>query len=67
MHNEFVIRGVKMLKPSGEVATADIFVTGDKISKITPSTQAAKFFAIIIQFIFTVNQILYTLILIFWI
>lgn len=45
MNNDFVIHGVKMFKPSGAVETADIFVTGDKISKITPSTQAAKFFA----------------------
>ena len=45
MDNEFVIRGVKMLKPSGAVETADIFINGDKISKITPSTQAPKFFA----------------------
>ena len=35
MLNEFVISGVKMLKPSGEVETANIFVSGDKISKIT--------------------------------
>ena len=35
MLNEFVIRGVKMLKPSGEVETSNIFVSGDKISKIT--------------------------------
>ncbi len=33
--NDFVIRGVKMLKPGGEVETANIFVSGDKISKIT--------------------------------
>lgn len=33
--NEFVISGVKYLKPSGEVETANIFVSGDKISKIT--------------------------------
>ena len=33
MDNEFVIRGVKMLKPSGAVETADIFVTDDKIVK----------------------------------
>ena len=35
MENNFVIRGVKMLKPSGEVDTANIFISGDKISKIT--------------------------------
>jgi len=34
MANEFVIQGVKLLKPSGEVVTANIFVSGDKISKI---------------------------------
>ena len=45
MENEFVIRGVKMLKPSGEVATADIFIEGDTISKIMPSNQSSKFFA----------------------
>lgn len=33
--NEFVISGVKYFKPSGEVETANIFVSGDKISKIT--------------------------------
>lgn len=32
---DFVISGVKMLKPSGEVVTANIHVSGDKISKIT--------------------------------
>lgn len=35
MLNEFVISGVKMLKPSGEVEIANIHVSGDKISKIT--------------------------------
>ena len=34
MANDFVISNVKMFKPSGEVETANIFVTGDKISKI---------------------------------
>jgi len=33
--NNFVISGVKMFKPSGEVETANIYVSGDKISKIT--------------------------------
>lgn len=33
--NNFVISGVKMFKPSGEVETANIFISGDKISKIT--------------------------------
>lgn len=33
--NNFVISGVNMLKPSGEVEIANIFVSGDKISKIT--------------------------------
>mgnify|MGYP002625916314 CR=1 FL=1 len=33
--NNFVISGVKMLKPSGEVEIANIHVSGDKISKIT--------------------------------
>ena len=33
--NEFVISGVKMLKPNFEVETANIHVSGDKISKIT--------------------------------
>lgn len=32
---DFVIGNVKMLKPSGEVDTANIHVSGDKISKIT--------------------------------
>ena len=31
----FVISGVKMLKPSGAVEVANIFISGDKISKIT--------------------------------
>ena len=35
MLNELVISGVKMFKPSGEVETANIFISGDKISKIT--------------------------------
>ncbi len=43
--NDFVISGVKMFKPSGEVVTADIHVSGDKISEITPSTQTSKFLA----------------------
>ena len=33
--NNYVISGVKMLKPSGEVEAANIFISGDKISKIT--------------------------------
>ena len=33
--NNFVISGVKMLKPDGTVETANIFISGDKISKIT--------------------------------
>lgn len=33
--NGFIISGVKMFKPSGEVETANIYVSGDKISKIT--------------------------------
>ncbi|MBD3879511.1 MAG: amidohydrolase [Quinella sp. 1Q5] len=35
MANEFVIQGVKLLNPAGEVVTANIFVSGDKISKIS--------------------------------
>ena len=35
IENNFVIRGVKMLKPSGAVEVANIHVSGDKISKIT--------------------------------
>lgn len=35
MANEYVIQGVKFLKPSGKVVTANIHVSGDKISKIT--------------------------------
>lgn len=35
MEKNFVIRGVKYLKPSGAVETANIFVSGDKISKIS--------------------------------
>lgn len=35
--NNFVISGVKMLKPDGTVETANIHVSGDKISKITKS------------------------------
>ena len=43
MENEFVIRGVKMLKPSGAVETADIFVTGDKIVKGEGKWEKGKF------------------------
>lgn len=35
MLNEFIIRGVKMFMPDGNVETANIFVDGDKISNIT--------------------------------
>ena len=35
IENDFVIRGVKMLKPDGSVEAANIHVSGDKISKIT--------------------------------
>ena len=35
MPSELVIRGAKVLKPSGEVEIANIFVSGDKISKIS--------------------------------
>ena len=35
IQNDFVIHDVKFLKPDGEVDTANIFVTGDKISAIT--------------------------------
>ena len=42
MENNFVISNVKMFKPSGEIETVNISVSGDKISKITtdeiPST-----------------------------
>ena len=40
MANEFVIQGVKLLNPSGEVVTANIFVSGDKISKISADEPA---------------------------
>lgn len=40
MANEFVIQGVKLLNPSGEVVTANIFVSGDKISKISANEPA---------------------------
>ena len=33
--DDFVIRDVKILKPSGEVEAANIFISGDKISDIT--------------------------------
>ena len=42
MENEFVIHGVKMLKPSGEVATADIFINGDKIVKGNGKRETGK-------------------------
>ena len=35
MENNFVISNVKMFKPSGEIETVNISVSGDKISKIT--------------------------------
>ena len=34
MTNNFIIGGVKMFKPDGTVETANIHVSGDKISKI---------------------------------
>lgn len=40
--NCFVIHNVKMLKPSGEVETTNIFVTGDKISKISQEEVAGE-------------------------
>ena len=35
MANDFVIQSVKLLKSSGEVEIASIYISGDKISKIT--------------------------------
>ncbi len=35
IENNFVIRDVKFFKSTGEIETANIFVSGDKISKIT--------------------------------
>ena len=35
MPNELVIRGAKVLKPSGDIEIANIFVSDDKISKIS--------------------------------
>ncbi len=35
MDKNFVIRGVKMLKASGEIVMGNIYVSGDKISKIS--------------------------------
>ena len=35
MENNFVIRDVKIFTPDGTVETANIFISGDKISKIT--------------------------------
>ena len=40
MADNFVIQGVKLLKPDGEVVTANIFVSGDKISKISSDEPA---------------------------
>ena len=40
MDKNFVIQGVKLLNPSGEVVTANIFVSGDKISKISADEPA---------------------------
>ena len=34
MDNNLVIRGVKIFKPEGQVETTNIFISGDKISKI---------------------------------
>lgn len=39
--NDFVIRDVKMFKPDGNIEAANIFISGDKISKITHGTCAA--------------------------
>ena len=35
MEKNYVISNVKIFKPSGEVVTSNIFVSGDKISKIS--------------------------------
>ena len=40
MANNLVISGVKMLKASGEVAKANIFISGDKISEISDEVPA---------------------------
>ena len=40
--NNFLIRGVKYFKPDGTVDTANIFVSGDKIAKITRDDIAAE-------------------------
>ena len=41
MANNFVIQGVKLLKPSGKVETANIHITDDKISKISAEEVAS--------------------------
>lgn len=47
MPNEIVIKNVQVLKPSGAVETANIFINGDKISKIDNSDFDAKNFTVI--------------------
>ena len=47
MANEIVIKNVQVLIPSGEVETANIFISGDKISKIDKSDFDAKNFTVI--------------------
>ena len=42
-----VIKNVQVLKPSGEVVTSNIFIDGDKISKIDNSNFDAKNFTVI--------------------
>ena len=49
MSNSFVIRGVQYFQPSGEVATANIFVEGDKISKIDTGEVDLKNFSNVID------------------
>lgn len=47
MQNEIVIKNVKVFKPNGAVETANIFISGDKISKIDNSNFDAKNFTVI--------------------
>ncbi len=47
MQKDLVIKNVQVFKPSGAVETANIFISGDKISKIDNSTFDEKNFTVI--------------------
>ena len=47
MQKDLVIKNVKVFKPSGAVETANIFISGDKISKIDNSNFDEKNFTVI--------------------